>query len=160
MSIDKPKHWIIRVYDGQNFKNSKYAFWGVKRGRCGAMKTMVQKIKPKDILWFLTNKESGGKIIGMAEFTYFVDREDESLIQIHTCTNEEQGWTRDDDWCIQIHYKNLYFTEKQCFYASIQCAGTIMSYDVWRNKGVIRYDLDMHYQNFVFYAEPADRPEL
>jgi hypothetical protein len=24
------KHWIVRVGDGKNFKNSKFPFWGVK----------------------------------------------------------------------------------------------------------------------------------
>ena len=27
------QHWIFRVGDGENFRNSKYPFWGVKRGR-------------------------------------------------------------------------------------------------------------------------------
>lgn len=30
--MDK-QHWIIRVNNGENFRNSKYPFWGVKRGR-------------------------------------------------------------------------------------------------------------------------------
>lgn len=152
------KHWIIRVSDGVNFRNSKYAFWGVNRGRGGCMKTITQKMKPKDILWFLTNKENGAKIIGMAEFTYSTDRDDENLIQIHTCTNEEQGWTKDDVWSIQIHYRNLYITERQNLIACIQCPATIMQYETFKKK--IKMDLETHYQNFVFYAEPLHRPEI
>ena len=37
--------WLIRVGDGDNFRNSKYSFWGVKRGKNGSIKTVVTKIK-------------------------------------------------------------------------------------------------------------------
>ena len=37
------KIWIIRVNDGENFHNSKFPFWGVKRGRGGCIKTIVKK---------------------------------------------------------------------------------------------------------------------
>jgi hypothetical protein len=39
------KHWIIRVNDGDNFRNSKYPFWGVKRGKNNCIKTIVEKMK-------------------------------------------------------------------------------------------------------------------
>lgn len=42
--------WIIRVNDGENFRNSKYPFWGVKLGKNGNIKTIVKKIKKGDIL--------------------------------------------------------------------------------------------------------------
>ena len=28
---EESRHWLIRVKDGENFRNSKYPFWGVKR---------------------------------------------------------------------------------------------------------------------------------
>ena len=87
------KHWLIRVGDGLNFINSKYAVWGIKRGRGGCLKSIVQKFQPGDILWFFTSKKFGGKIIGMAEYTRMYDREDEQLVRIHTLTNSEQNWT-------------------------------------------------------------------
>lgn len=143
-------HWIIRVNDGENFRNSKYPFWGVKRG--GGSKTTVSKIIIGDILWFMTSKPFGGKIIGMAEYTGFYDRNDEPLIQINTMTNEQQNWKGDDKWDIQIHYKNLYITEKQNITGCIQCAGNILAYDKFKNK--INGDLHEHYKNFIYYAEP------
>jgi len=44
------QHWIIRVQDGGNFRNSKYPFWGVKRGKNNCIKTIVNnKFKKGDI---------------------------------------------------------------------------------------------------------------
>ena len=40
---NKKKFWIIRVKDGENFRNSKFPFWGVKRGKNGCIKTVVKK---------------------------------------------------------------------------------------------------------------------
>lgn len=48
-------------------------------------------MKPGDILWFLTSKKYGGKIIGMSEYSKFYDKNDELLIQINTTSNKEQN---------------------------------------------------------------------
>ncbi len=146
------RHWIIRVGNGENFRQSKYPFWGVKRGKNGFMRTMVEKIKPGDIIWFLTSKPYGGKLIGMAEYTGFYDRKEEPLLQIHTKTNEEQNWTGDEPWDIQLHYYNVYNTERQNITGCIQCAAVILDYDTFHEK--INGNLDEHYKNFKFYAEP------
>ena len=122
-------HWIIRVGDGKNFRNSKFPFWGVKRGRCNCIKTIVKKIKQGDILWFMTSKKYGGKLIAMGEYTHYYDRKDEPLIKINTFSNIEQNWKGNDEWDIQIHYTNLYITEKQNLEACIQCGAIIMKYE-------------------------------
>ena len=44
----------------------------------------MNKIQPGDILCFITSKPHGGRIIGMAEYTGYYDREDEPLIQVHS----------------------------------------------------------------------------
>lgn len=148
----KKRFWIIRVNDGENFRNSKFPFWGVKRGRGGSMKTIIQKIHVGDILWFMTSKAYGGKIIGMSEYIGMYDRADEPLIQINTKTNEEQNWKGDALWDIQIHYCNLYITERQNITGIIQCAGNVLDYETFKDK--INGDLYIHYRNFIFYAEP------
>ena len=145
-------HWIFRVNNGDNFRNSIYPFWGVKRGKNGCMKTIITKIKPGDILWFMTSKAFGGKIIGMSEYCGFYDRNDEPLIHINTKTNEEQGWKGDECWDIQIHYVNLYITEKQNITACIQCGSNILEYETFKDK--ISGDLYEHYKNYKFYSEP------
>jgi len=146
------KHWILRVNDGDNFRNSNYSFWGIKRGKGGCMKTVITKIKKGDILWFLTSKKFGGRFIGMGEYCGFYDRNDEPLLHINTKTNEEQGWKGDDCWDIQIHYRNLYITEKQNITSCIQCGSIILDYETFKDK--INDDLYEHYKNFKFYSEP------
>lgn len=147
----KKKHWIIRVKDGDNFRNSKYPFWGVKRGKNGCIKTIVKKINKGDILWFLTSKPFGGKLIGMSEYCEFYDRNDEPLIQINTLTNKEQNWKGHDAWDIQIHYCNLYITERQNITGCIPCGGNIFEYETFKEK--INGNLYEHYKNFKYYSE-------
>ena len=140
-------HWLIRVGDGKNFRKSKLTIWGVKKCHKG----MVNKFKPGDILWFLVNQDCGGKIIGMAEFTNFYDRKDEPFIQMNTITNSEQGWEGDSEFDIQIHYKNLYNTEKQNIKICLKGRNTILNYEIVKSK--IKDDLVLHYNNYKFYAE-------
>ena len=146
------RFWIIRVNNGENFRNSKFSFWGVKRGKGGCIRTIVKKMNKGDILWFMTSKKYGGKLIGMSEYSEFYDRANEPLIQINTLTNHEQNWKGDEDWDIQIHYCNLYMTEKQNIIGCIQCGGIILEYETFIDK--INGNLYNHYKNFKFYAEP------
>lgn len=106
--IKGPTHFIVRVGDGVNFRNSKNPFWGMKKNALG----IVKKMNVGDIIWFITNKANGGKAIGVAEFTgEFYNRREENLVEINTLTNEEQGWNGDGAWDIQFHYKNLYMID-------------------------------------------------
>lgn len=151
MNTEK-QHWIIRVSDGVNFRNSRYPFWGVKCGKYDCMKGIVKKFKKGDILWFQTSKKYGGKIIAMSEYTSFHDRADEPLVQINTKTNEEQHWQGGGDWDIQINYCNLYITEKQNIKCCFRCPATINNYNTFKDR--ITENLYNHYQNFIYYAEP------
>ena len=150
---EKPKRkiWLIRAGDGENLKNSKNPFWGVKRGRNNATKTIVNNFSCGDIICFITSKKYGGKVIGMCEYTEYYYRNDEPCLSINTYTNTEQNWVGDDDWDIQIHYKNFYVTEKQNIEIIIQCAATIMNYQTFISK--INIDLEYHYDNFKYYSE-------
>jgi len=146
-------HWLIRVGDGYNLKYGKYAIWGVKRGKNDSVKSYIQnRFNSGDIIWFITNKEHGGKIIAMVEYIDFDDREDETLININTITNEEQGWKGDALWDIQINFKNYYDVEKHNFDISIACAANILSYTTFKEKGKISHDLEMEYQLIKKYA--------
>jgi hypothetical protein len=153
---EKKNHWIIRVNDGENFRNSKYPFWGVKRGHGGGFKTIVKKFKPGDILWFLTSKKYGAKLIGMSEYTHYYDRADEPLIKINTLSNIDQNWKGEDNWDIQIHYINLYDTEPQNISITIQCGSIIMEYSTFIDK--IEHDLYTHYKNYTYYTNPIIFP--
>lgn len=150
--MSEATHWLIRVKDGKNFKNSKYQFWGIKKGKGGSIKTIVDKFKIGDILWFFTSKKYGGKIIGMAEYTCYYDREKEPLIPIHTYSNNEQNWEGNEEWNLQIHYKNLYDTEDQNIEAIVQCGGVILNYETFKERNLP--NLYNHYKNFKYYAKP------
>jgi len=144
------KHWIIRVGDGENLKKSKHPFWGIRKG--GNNLCQVKKINQGDVLWFLSNKLFGGKIIGMAEYTHFVDADNEPLIQIDSIPEEKQEWSGNISSPIQLFYTNFYDTQQQSLSLIIQCAASIMNYD--RFIHTISLDLKFHYINFKFYALP------
>ena len=152
VSIMNEQHWIFRVEDGENFRNSNFPIWGVKRGKNNCIKTIVKKIKLGDVCWFMTSKKYGGKLIGVGEYNGYYDRTDETLVQVNTISNEDQNWKGDSLWDIQIHYSNLYNTEKQNITACIQCGGIILEYETFKDK--INGDLYEHYKNFKFYSEP------
>jgi hypothetical protein len=144
-------HWLIRVGDGENFKKSKHPFWGIKRGPGGGIKTIINKFKQGDILWFITSKKYGGNVVGMSEYVNCHDREDEPLTRMHTYSNDEQNWKSGDDWDIQVYYTNLYVTERQNIGVIVQCSATVLEYEKFKSRGLP--DLYMHYKNFKYYAE-------
>lgn len=147
-------HWIIRVGDGENFRNSRYPIWGLKKGN-GSVEGIVKKIKKDDILWFLTSKKYGGSLIGMAKFIDYYDRKKEPLLNINTVSNKEQNWEGDEDWDIQIKYGNLYDIEDQRIKLCIQCSAIIMNYKKFETK--LDIGLAKHYQNFLFYSKESIR---
>lgn len=144
--------WIIRVGDGINFRNSKFPFWAVKRGKNNNIKSIVKKINYGDTLWFLTSIPNGDKIIGMSEYCGFYDRKDEPLLQFNTKTNEEQNWKGDEKWDIQLQYCNLYVTEKQNITGCVKQIQNIFKYESIKEQ--INGNLYEHYNNFKYYAEP------
>lgn len=155
-NIQNRKFWIIRIGDGENFKNSKFPIWGIKRGKNGCIKSVVKKMKEGDILWFMTSKKYGGKMLAVSEYRNFYDKSDESLIQIHTKTNDVCGWKGEDEWDIQLHYHKLYITERQNITGCIQSSSIILDYEKYKDK--IEGDLMEHYRNFVFYGESKISP--
>ena len=92
----------------------------------------------------------------MAEYSRFYDRAEEPLIPIHTYSNVEQNWKGNDDWAIQIHYINLYNTEKQNIDAVVRCSGILLEYETFKDKNLP--DLYYHYKNFKYYAQPESYP--
>jgi len=143
-------HWILKVANGKNFKNSKFSFWGLKAGKKDIVKNTALKIQKGDILWFLCNKLNDNKIIGMATFTKLLDKRDESLINIETTSSIEQGWDG-GDWEIELHYTNLYNTEKQNIKID-EKLGQFPIANYYNNKDKINEDLENHYNGFKYYG--------
>ena len=57
------------------------------------------------------------------------DKDDEPLVEINTQSNLKQNWVGNDNWKLQVNYKNLYNTEKQKIQCIIQCAAIILNYE-------------------------------
>ena len=145
-------HWLLRVGDGRNFRNSVYPFWSVKRGKNNSIKGCLRNIAEGDILWFITNKKSGGKIIGMAEFMYMYDVKEKPTSDMTIFSNSEQGWIGDDVCDIQIYYKNMYNTENADLDICLRCCNLIMSYITFRDR--ISHNLYREYDMFLKYGQP------
>jgi hypothetical protein len=107
---DSKIHWLIRIGDGINFKNSlKYNIWGVKTN---SNTTGFKKIVKKgDILWFIISKNNA-KTIAFAEYISYNER---------TKTNEELGWIENNsnNWTIEINYTNLTDIEDRNYFTGI-----------------------------------------
>ena len=71
------------------------------------------------------------KMIGMGEYTHSFDSKDEPLIQLNMVERENQNWDERVVNDIQIHYKNLYITEKQSIRIR-KCETEISIYDIAR----------------------------
>jgi hypothetical protein len=145
-----PAHFLVRIGDGKNFYNSKNPFWGMKKGGLG----IAKKMKTGDIIWFMVNKKNGGKAIAVAEYTgELYNRKDESLIPIHTLTNEQQGWIGDDPWDIQIHYRNLYMIKHAEIKICLAGSWSIMYYSSMKDK--IVDDFPECFKNIKRYLQPV-----
>ena len=154
-SLSPANVWVIRVGDGVNFKNStQYCIWGLKKRWIGC----VNKFKVGDLLCFATSKKSGGCIIGIGEFVKSYNREEEPLIKINTKTNEELGWIGRDaneDWDIQVKYKNLVNTSGKKFMKTlVRSPGTVFYYDKLSTEKHTLPDGDIrvHYAHFLKYG--------
>ena len=157
----EPQHWLLRVGDGENFKNSsKLRIWGIKATpKCG--EPFIKNVRKNDILWFVTNK-SKGLLIAVATFKSSNERELGPLISI-TRTNRELNWsggddvdTGDDDydggWNIEIHYKDLYNITSCNLLSKILSPLTIRKY----NPEKCHVDLKSEYPNIKKYASITD----
>ena len=143
-------HHIINVGDGVNFQNSNYPFWGVSENNRTYIETWINV---GYILWFCKETGDTFKVIGMGEYTQAFDSIDEPLIQLNIVEKEKQNWDDRVVNDIQIHYKNLYDTEKQSI--NIEKYGNeISTYDGPEGKFSNDVDLFKHYDGFKFYAEP------
>lgn len=148
--------YIIRVGDGHNFNEciQHRNIWGF----IPKWKSQVVKMKKGDVLMFLTSKDFGGNIVGIAEYETYYDRRDEHLIQVGTYSNRENRWYGYKDWDIQIHFRNLYKvdTTKLNIQMIAQANISILNYDTFlMNKHkhpLIPHDLVHHYNNFKLYG--------
>ena len=147
---DGPTHWLLRVGDGKNFRNSsKYKIWGFK-STTSFGKYFMDNVKSGHILWFIKNK-SKGKVMAVATFTENKTRELGPLIDL-TLDNEELGWEGDDNWDIEIHYEKLYGLEDCDILTHLRNRSTIIQYKSDRCE----LDLPTEYHYIKRYRKVTD----
>lgn len=138
-------HHIINVGDGMNYKKSVYPFWGLSHNTRSYIRNFINL---GDVLWFCQDFENGLKAIGMAEYTHSYDINDEPLIPMNIVEREKQNWDMNIENDIQIHYKNIYNTERQ----NIVIEKKTEEISTYSNE--YGGDLYKHYGGFKFYGNP------
>jgi hypothetical protein len=105
-------HWLIRIGNGNNFKNSsKFNIWGITQTT--NTRHFEKIVQPGDILWFVISSNNG-QAIAFAEYTCHNER---------TRTNEELGWeieNNSNNRTIEINYKNLTNIENDNYFTNIK----------------------------------------
>lgn len=108
---DLKSHWLLRIGNGNNFKNSsKFHTWGVKRTT--NVKSFENFVQEGDVLWFIVSKNNG-QALAFAEYINHNER---------TSTDEELGWqieNNSSNWNIEINYKNLTNVEDKNYFTCI-----------------------------------------
>jgi hypothetical protein len=122
-----PEHYLLRVGDGEHFKNSSpMSIWGIDSS-ASCTKGFIKTVKEGDILWFVKSK-SNGHLIAVATFTGLKERVTGPLIDL-TPSNEELGWTKTEgDWDIEVHYTDLYNIGACELYSGIKSPLVIRKY--------------------------------
>ena len=146
--------WLLRVGDGENFKNSSvYRIWGIQ-STTPFGKHFIQNVKPGDRLWFVKSR-SNGRLLAVATYRSHNLRELGPLITT-TMTAEELGWTGEGpDWVsdTEVHYTDLYGLEKCEMLTHFKPTSTILKY----KPSLCRVDLPAEYTNIVRYSKVTSR---
>lgn len=125
-------NWLIRVGDGNNFKNSsKYNIWGCKSS---LSKSFLREVNVGDKLWVITNK-SNGQIIAVSLFESYNKRVFGPLVNL-SMSNVELGWVGDFDIDTEIHYSKLYNIDRCDLHINLKARNSIIKY-------VNKYDVDL-----------------
>ncbi|MHA1510129.1 MAG: hypothetical protein ACTSRX_00245 [Promethearchaeota archaeon] len=141
--------WLLRVGDGENFKNSsKFRIWGIS-SKIPTNKHFLKYVKHGDRLWFVKSK-SKGKLVAVATYCSYNAREFGNLIDI-SLSDKELGWNGGGtEWSadVEVHYTDLYGLNDCELLTHIKGAATIRKYDE-----KCRVYLAVEYSNIVRYSK-------
>ena len=142
-----PTHFLLRIGDGQHFKNSSQkSIWGINSNTSFG-KWFINTAKEGDLLWFVTGK-SNGQTVAVATFKGTKTRNIGPLITI-SLTNEELGWTETDGvWDTEIYYSDLYNITQCNLFSEIKGAASIRLYN-----DKCKVNLPTEYKNIVRYSK-------
>ena len=139
-------HHIIRIGDGNNFKNSlnKGLFVvGLKE----KWLPDIKKFKSGDILWFLMNKSKRNKFLGFAIYVGYENLND-NLISF---SNSDYGWAENDEWSILLSYIRIHiFPNRHIFRLSVPNQRTIMTYKNKMKEQIISSSVSFQKNNNLF----------
>jgi len=101
----------------------------------------------------------------MATFERYIDRRDETLINVNTLSNNENNWTdnngneTDKRWDIQIHYRNLYQIDELNIVQVIVAPPTVMEYEASKTYGTTNFtvDLEQEYRLITRYRQQQNK---
>lgn len=147
--IDSKNHWLIRIGDGINFKNSsEFNIWGVKRPPNGGdVKGFENLVKTGDILWFILGN-SNGLVLAFAEYIKHKEIDPSTRFKRYA----ELGWKNSNgscNWNIEIEYKNLTYPTTTNLFTHIKGNSVnIRKYDR-NNNEKCRIDLIQIYNDMV-----------
>ena len=140
--------WILRVGDGENFKNSsKEGIWGIS-SEVSVNKYFLKNVKPGDRLWFVKS-ESNGKLIAVATYCGHNMRKLGPLVNI-SLTDKELGWTGGGKaWTadVEVNYLDLYGLSDCELLTHIKGPATIRKYNE-----KCRVNLSIEYNYIVRYS--------
>jgi hypothetical protein len=137
--------WLLRVGDGENFKNSSLRrIWGINTRE---KSSFIKDVKCGDRLWFIINK-SKGQIIAVATYCSHNKRNLGPIVEV-SLNNKELDWSGDDVWDVEVHYTDLY--------GLIQCD---LVTDIKGQVAIRRYEhtkcnvnLSVEYNNILRYSK-------
>jgi len=127
----EPKHWLIRIGDGENFALSlKNNIWGIS-SKNTLYQYFIKNVKHDDKLWFIKNK-SHGQAIAVATYLSHKIRKDGNLSDI-SLTDDEISWSRNGkEWesCdTEVYYTDLYGLQNCELYTNIVSPLIIREYN-------------------------------
>lgn len=139
-----PTHWLIRVRDGVNFEQNIFSrgrkFWSIKDSNNNG-KAFYRDVRANDILWFVTNKEGGSRIIAVARYLSHNERVLGPLVALSP-TNEDLGWN-EPGYTKEFHFDDCYDVKEWNLTNPVDNRSTVIKYS---NK--FNYDLPLHWMWF------------
>ena len=146
-------HFTLHTGDSENFiKGQQFSLWAIRSKN----KRFLKKVKKGDILWFIRSKRASdihlGKVIAMAVFESYNNRELGPLINT-TMDDYDLGWNEKGGFCdIEIHYSNMYNLSQSSLFTGQKRGNVVCDYDNIKDKLLV--NLRMEYESIVKYLQP------
>jgi hypothetical protein len=131
------KHWLLRIGDGNNFKNSiQHNIWGLKEINS---KSFIKEVKENDVLWFIPTN-SNGLLAYVAEYKCsYKENDANNTYDINNLWHKYADYS--DTWNIIIEYKNLKNISNRNILSNIKGNSTLRRYVHGKTVEIDLYNL-------------------